>query len=64
MTDIRVETPNPKALDDVMRQLPMVHARVVEDSWDGAVCTVRVLDNADFVRFAITNQGYGKVVDS
>jgi hypothetical protein len=60
----RVETPNPEALDAVMRQMPMVVAHVVEGSYDGTSCEVQVIGDEGFVRFAINNQGYGKVVAS
>lgn len=59
-TDLLVKTPNPKALDDTVQQLgPAV---VVDGSWDGEVCRVRVFGDPGFIRFAITNQGYGEVV--
>lgn len=63
-TDIKVRTANPKALDETVQQLPMVGAVVVDGSWDGDVCTVRVLaGDPGFLRFAITNQGYGEIVE-
>lgn len=58
-TDILVETPNPDALDQTVQQLGGV---VVEGSWDGTTCRVRVFGNPGFMVYAITNQGYGKVV--
>lgn len=62
-TDIRVATLNPDALDEVVQQLPRTAAVVVDGSYDGTACTVRVLSgNPEFVRFAITNQGYGTLV--
>lgn len=63
-TDIRVRTANPTMLDETLRQLPMVAAAVVEDSYDGEACTVRVLaGDPGFLKFAITNQGYGEIVE-
>ena len=62
-TDIEVRTTNPKALDDTVQQLPMVAAVVVDGSWNGDTCTVRVLGgDPGFVAFAIENQGYGEVI--
>lgn len=58
-TDILVETPNPDALDQTVQQLG---GAVVEGSWDGTTCRVRVFRDPGFMVFAITNQGYGKVV--
>lgn len=62
-TDIRVRTANPSALDATVQQLPMCAAVVIDGSWDGDVCTVRVLaGDPGFLRFAIENQGYGEVL--
>lgn len=59
-TDLIVETSNPKLLDDTVQQLgPAV---VIDDSWDGTTCDVRVYGDPGFIRFAIHNQGYGRVV--
>lgn len=57
--DLRVNTGNPKALDETIQHLG---AAVVDGSWDGATCLVRCLGNADWIRFAITNQGYAEIV--
>lgn len=63
-TDIKIRTANPEGLDGTVQQLPMVAAVVVENSWDGDTCIVRVLGgDPGFVKFAITNQGYGEVVE-
>jgi len=58
--DITVRTGNPKMLDDTVQQLgPAV---VIDDSWNGDTCDVRVFGNPGFIVFAITNQGYGEVI--
>jgi len=63
--DILVETSRPETLDQTMQQFGAVvvgggtpggFVRV-----DGAY-VVRCFSNADFIKFAIGNQGYGKVV--
>lgn len=59
--DLRVETPNPRLLDETVQQLGA--AVVVDGSWDGAVCTVRVFGDPGYVRFAIATQGYGRIVE-
>jgi len=60
-TDITVETQNPEMLDQTVQQLGT--AVVVEGSFNGTTCTVRVFGDPGFVTFAITNQGYGKIVE-
>jgi hypothetical protein len=62
-TDLIVEATNPEWLDETVQQLPNCVAVVVDGSWDGAACTVRVLSEVapGFVKFAIGNQGYGIV---
>lgn len=61
-TDLIVKTRNPELLDRTVQQLgPAV---VVDGSFDGEVCRVRVFGPAGFIRFAITNQGYGEIVES
>ena len=58
--DITVRTGNPKMLDDTVQQLgPAV---VVDGTWNGDTCEVRVFGDPRFMVFAITNQGYGEVV--
>lgn len=59
-TDLIVTTVNPELLDQTVQQLgPAV---VVEGSFNGKTCRVRVFGDPGFIRFAITNQGYGEVV--
>lgn len=59
-TDLIVATRSPANLDRTVQQLgPAV---VVAGSWDGEKCRVRVFGPPDFIRFAITNQGYGEVL--
>lgn len=60
--DLIVRTANPKALDDTIQQLPGCAAAVVDGSFDGDACRVRVLRGLDFLRFAITQQGYGEII--
>lgn len=59
-TDLIVTTANPQALDATVQQLGA--AVVVDGSWDGETCRVRVFGDASYIRFAITNQGYGRIV--
>lgn len=63
MTKIRVRTKAPGLLDDTIQQLPGCVARVVEGSIDGDVCTIDVEGGEGFLRFAITRQGYGEIVE-
>ncbi len=58
--DITVRTGNPKMLDDTVQQLGA--AVVVDGSWNGDTCDVRVFGTPGFIVFAITNQGYGEVI--
>lgn len=60
-TDLIVRTTNPDLLDGTVRQLPGA-AMVVDGSYDGETCRVRVFGDPGFIRFAITNQGYGEIV--
>jgi len=59
-TDITVECHNPKALDETVQQLGP--AAVIDGSWNGTTCIVRVFGPAGYIKFAINHQGYGKVV--
>jgi hypothetical protein len=63
VSEITVRTPNPDGLNKVLHQLPMSVAVVVDDSWNGDTCQVRVIGDPGFVKFAITHQGYGEVVE-
>lgn len=60
VVDLIVETRNPTALDAVVQQLGP--ACVIESSFNGTTAHVRCFGNAGFIKFAIDNQGYGKVV--
>lgn len=61
-TDLIVQTNNPDALDATVQQLgPAV---VVDGSFDGKSCTVRVFGDPGYIKFAIDHQGYGKVLDT
>ena len=64
--DIRIRTANPDALDATLQLLPVVGgpAVVIEGSHDGDTCLVRVFGDPGFVKYAITKQGYGEVVES
>ena len=57
--DLKIETKNPDLLDKTVNTFG---AAVVKDSFDGSTCKVRCFGNADFVKFACINQGYGKIV--
>ena len=61
--ELRVTTANPQMLDETLHQLPGPPATVVKDSFDGNACTVRVLGDPGFLKFALTNQGYGQLLD-
>lgn len=58
-TDLVVRTRNPDLLDRTVQHFGAV---VVAHSYDGQQCRVRVFGDPGFIRFAITNQGYGEVV--
>lgn len=62
-TDILVRTANPAALDETVQQLGP--AAVVGGphyvTMDGCY-VVRVFGDPGYIKFAITNQGYGEVV--
>lgn len=60
-TDLIVRTGNPELLDQTIQQLPGA-AAVVDGSFNGDTCRVRVFGDPGFMRFAITNQGYGEIV--
>lgn len=59
-TDITVKCVNPDALDQTVQQ--MGAAAVIEGSWNGETCKVRIFGNPGFIKFAIDHQGYGKVI--
>jgi hypothetical protein len=60
VTDLIVRTSNPEMLDRTVQQLgPAV---VVEGSYDGETCRVRVFGPTGFIKFALENQGYGELV--
>lgn len=61
-TDLMVTTNNPRLLDSTLQQLPGCAAVVVEGSYDGITCTVRVFSGLGFVTYALANQGYGKIL--
>jgi hypothetical protein len=59
-TDLIVKCRNPEALDSVVQQLrPAV---VIEGTWNGQTCKVRVFGHPGYVKFAIDRQGYGTVL--
>jgi hypothetical protein len=59
-TDLIVRTRNPELLDRTVQQLgPAV---VVEGSYDGETCRVRVFGSTGYIKFALANQGYGELV--
>lgn len=61
VVDLIVTTSNPELLDQTVQQLGA--AVVVEGSFNGETCRVRVFGGAaGYLRFAITQQGYGTIV--
>lgn len=63
-TDLIVTTRNPELLDRTVQRLPLTAAVVVDGSYDpgAGTCRVRVFGDPGFLRFAITQQGYGTIV--
>jgi hypothetical protein len=61
-TDITVRTANPKMLDSTVQQLGP--AAVIDGSFDGDTCIVRIFGDPGFIKFAIKNQGYGEIVEA
>jgi hypothetical protein len=62
-TDILVRTANPEMLDQTVQQLGPAVVVGAPDYVKAACCyVVRVFGNPGFIKFAITNQGYGEVV--
>lgn len=60
VTDLIVRTRNPQLLDATVQQLgPAV---VVDGTYNGDTCHVRVFGPSGYIKFAITNQGYGEIV--
>jgi hypothetical protein len=59
-TDLIVRTANPTLLDSTVQQLGA--AVVIEGSYNGDTCRVRVFGPFGYVKFAITQQGYGEIV--
>jgi hypothetical protein len=49
-------------LDSTIQQLGA--AAVIDGSFDGATCTVRIFGDPGFIKFAIVNQGYGVIEDA
>lgn len=64
IVDLIVRTASAKRLDEVLQQLPMAPARVVDGTWDPVqkTCHVRAFGNVGFLRFALPNQGYGEII--
>jgi hypothetical protein len=58
--DLIVKTVNPKLLDDTVQQLGA--AAVVDGSFNGDTCRIRVFGPPGYIKFALANQGYGEVV--
>lgn len=58
--DLIVRTANPEVLDRTVQQLGA--AVVVEGSFNGDTCRVRVFGPPGYLKFAITQQGYGEIV--
>ena len=60
VTDLIVRTANPTLLDATVQQLGA--AAVVEGSYNGDTCRVRVFGNPGYIKFALANQGNGELV--
>lgn len=65
-TDIIVKTGNPAALDRILQTFGavVVQSDIDKPTYmqkDGGY-VVRCFGNADFIKFAIKNQGYGQVI--
>jgi hypothetical protein len=58
---IRVRTHSPDFLDESLRKLPAA-AEVLKDSWDGDTCLVRIISDAEFIKYSIDKQGFGEIV--
>ena len=62
-TDILVRTANPEMLDQTVQQLgPAVVVGAPDYVKVDDCYVVRVFGDPGFIKFAITNQGYGEVV--
>lgn len=59
-TDLTVRTRNPQLLDETVQQLGA--AVVIDGSFNGDTCQVRVFGDPGYIKFAITQQGYGEIV--
>lgn len=59
-TDLIVRTRNPELLDQTVQR--MGAAVVVEGSYNGDTCRVRVFGPPRYLRWAIPRQGYGEIV--
>lgn len=64
--DIIVKTANPAALDQILQTFGavVVQSDINKPTYmqkDGGY-VVRCFGNVDFIKFAITNQGYGEVI--
>ena len=57
-----IRTANPDLLGVTLNGLPMVSAEVAAD-WDGEKVTVYIAGDPSFADFAITQQGYGEIVE-
>jgi hypothetical protein len=63
VTDILVRTASPALLDQTVQQLgPAVVVGAPDYAKVDGCYVVRVFGNPGFIKFAITNQGYGEVV--
>lgn len=61
--DLLVRTGNPAMLDETVQQLgPAVVVGMPSPVMVDGCYVVRVFGNPGFIRFALTNQGYGEIV--
>lgn len=58
--DLIVRTANPGLLDTTVQQLGA--AVIVDGSYNGDTCRVRVFGPTGYLKFALANQGYGEVI--
>jgi hypothetical protein len=59
-TDFLVECNNPESFDKTINQLGA--AALIENGEKGGYHVMRVFGDPGYIKFAIQNQGYGKVI--
>jgi hypothetical protein len=61
--DLVITTRLPELLQAMVNALPEVRCEVVQGSFDGTKCTLRVHTNTRFAHYRIVQQGYGDVLE-